>query len=141
MYKYHNAIRNKLSMLYFCFILRRISDKKILVLQENRSSHYPHESRFGFGPERLEKIEDHCAETRSDTVAGRGACDSHTHQVSSWFTLDMGFFPWERGRRRFTGGCRALPLQVTRQRLRRCQGKQKFEFDDFYYIFIDARST
>lgn len=53
----------------------------------------------------------------------------------------MGFFPWERGRRRFTGGCRALPLQVTRQRLRRCQGKQKFEFDDFYYIFIDARST
>lgn len=54
-----------------------------MMLQENRSSHYPHESRFGFGSERLEEIEDHSAETRPNTVADRGVCHSHTHQVSS----------------------------------------------------------
>lgn len=54
-----------------------------LQLAENRSSHYPHESRFGFGSERLEEIEDHGAETRPNTVADRGVCHSHTHQVSS----------------------------------------------------------
>lgn len=57
--------------------------KNIDVLQENRSSHYPHESRFGSGSERLEKIEDHGPETRPNTVADRGVCHSHTHQVSS----------------------------------------------------------
>lgn len=98
--------------------------KRYFVLQENRSSHYPHESRFGFGSERLEKIEDHGPETGPNTVADRGVCDSHTHQVSSWLALDMGFFPGKRGSRRFTGGCGALPLQVTLQRLRRCQGKE-----------------
>lgn len=95
-----------------------------MMLQENRSSHYPHESRFGFGSERLEEIEDHGAETRPNTVADRGVCHSHTHQVSSWLALDMGLFPGKCDSRRFPGCCGALPLQVTRQRLRRRQGKE-----------------
>lgn len=113
-------------LLLFCSpVTSSRSPSLFSVSQENRPGYHTHQSGLGSRSHRFEAIESHGAEARLDTVDGGSHGGGGVDEVSPGFAMGMGFPPRQHHSGRLASRRRALPLQVTCQRLRSCQGKPR----------------